>query len=95
MEDRIERHKRLIKKLKELANEHGMVDVGFGVAEMLEARQVDLDVALMELKNDGYLTYGGRIPSATAGWKTTLIKVLCKPGVDRKDIYTDKVYHLA
>lgn len=95
MEDRIKRHHELIKKLKKLADEHGMVDVGYGSAKMLGVRQVDLDVALMELKNDGYLTYGGRIPSATAGWKTTTIKVLCKPGVDRKDIYTDKVYHLA
>lgn len=95
MEDPIKRRRELAKKLKGLADKHSMVDVGFGVAEMLEARQVDLDVALMELKNDGYLTYGGRIPSATAGWKTTTIKVLCKPGVDRKDIYTDKVYHLA
>lgn len=95
MEDRIERRKKLAERLKGLADEHGMVDVGFGAAKMLGARQVDLDMALMELENDGYFTYGGRIPSATAGWKTTTIKVLCKPGVDRKDIFTDKVYHLA
>lgn len=29
------------------------------------------------------------------GLRIVTIKVLCKPGVDRKDIFTDKVYHLA
>lgn len=94
LEECIERRRELTEKLKGLADEHGMVDVGFGAAKMLGVRQVDLDKVLVELENDGYLTHGGQIQQATAVRRIITIKVLCKSGVDRKDIFSDEVYRL-
>ena len=81
--------------LKELADKHEMVDVGDNVAKTFGVRQTTLDSALSLLEKDGYLTYGGLIQQATAVRRIVAIKVLCKPGIDQKDIFTDKVHHLA
>lgn len=81
--------------LKEQADKHEMVDVGCNTAKMLGITQAALNSALLHLEKNGYFTYGGRIQQTTAVGRNVTIKVLCKPGVVPKDIYTDKVYHLA
>lgn len=97
MNDWVKAETDLIKKLKGLVDKHGLVDVGRGVAEMLGVSQTRLDAALVKLQASGYLVLGGILPHATSDKKLRLptIKVLCKPGTDRADIFTDKVYHLA
>lgn len=85
----------LINKLKVLADKYGMVDVGQGAAQMFGVKQSKLDSALLSLEKIGYFTYGGQIQQATTVGRIVTIKVLCKPEVDQKDIFTDKVHHLA
>lgn len=72
----------LVKKLKKLADEYGIVDVGQGVAEMLGVTQTRLDRALATLCADGYSVNRVLLPQVTVEKKTVTTKLLCRPGMD-------------
>lgn len=73
--------------LKKLVDEKGMIDVGTGVERELGISQTKMTDALAILEMEGYNIYGGRVPQTNNKGKMTTIKVLCKPGVEHKDIY--------
>lgn len=76
----------ILKKRMDEAN-LTMLDVGPGTAERLNIPQNKLDTAIQLLKRDGYNLYTGGINQLTNPNQQTNQKVLCKPGVEHKDIY--------
>lgn len=72
----------LVKKLKELVDEYGMVDVGEGAAEMLGVTQMRLDRALATLYADGYSISCVFLPLVTVKKSHVMTKVLCRPDMD-------------
>lgn len=78
--------------LKKEVNEKRMVDVGRQVDAELGISRQRLDTALYMLEREGYHVYGGGIPQPTNKNQQTNQRVLCKPGVQKKEIYDyDKV----
>lgn len=73
--------------LKKQIAEKGMIDVGLGVERSLGVSQEKLKEALYMLEMEGYNVYGGRVPQATNPGKLTVMKVVCPPGTEHKDIY--------
>ena len=79
-------------RLKKAVDEKGMIDVGAGVEKELGISREKLAQALSLLSEEGYETYGGRVPQVTNPGKQTTLKVLCPPGTEHKEIYKfDKV----
>ena len=75
------------KKLKEIVDEKGIVDVGPGVERELGVSRNKLDEALYQLEVDGYLTEKRRLNQVTNPNQKTTLKLLCKPGTEKSDIY--------
>jgi predicted transcriptional regulator len=75
--------------LKERLKETGlpMLDVGADVNKELNISPGRLEEALFILKKEGYNVYGGGIPQMTNPGQQTIQKVLCAPGVEKKEIY--------
>ena len=70
----------------------GMVDVGAGTEIYLNVSKEKLQQAEYLLEREGYNVYGGRIPQATNPNQKTTQLVLCKPGVEHREIFDfDKV----
>lgn len=84
----------LVRKLKKLADEYGMVDVGEGAAEMLGVTQTRLDRALATLCADGYSVYRVCFPQVSVEMKTVTAKVLCRPDVDYEADFKIKTHHI-
>lgn len=86
-------------KTRELANllksqidKKGMIDVGSGVEIELGVSKTRMDAALKMLEEEGYPVYGGRVPQVTNEGKYTIIKAVCPPGTEHKEIYEyDKI----
>lgn len=77
---------------KEIA-EHGMTDVGRGVEKQLGVSKEKLNEALYMLKTEGYEVYGGGVSQATNPNQQTILKVVCPPGTQHKEIYDyDKIH---
>lgn len=72
----------LVKKLKKLADEYGMVDVDEGAAEILGVTQTRLDRALATLCADGYSVNRVLLPQVTVEKKMVTTKLLCRPDMD-------------
>jgi transcriptional regulator with XRE-family HTH domain len=80
-------------RLKEVAEDGGMVDVGVGVERELNISKENLNTALYLLQREGYEVYSGRIPQATNPGQFTTQRVLCVPGTEHSKIYDfDKVH---
>lgn len=86
----------LVKKLKKLVDEYGMVDVGKGVAEMLGVTQRELGRALAALDADGYSVNRVLFPQVTVEKKTVTTKLLCRPNMDYelRTNFKVKVHHI-
>lgn len=81
--------------LKKHVDEKGMIDVGTGVERELGISKEKMKEALYMLEREGYNVYGGGVPQATNPGKQTNLSVLCKPGVEHKEIYDyDKIGHI-
>jgi biotin operon repressor len=84
------------KKAKELqaaVDKYKMIDVGVGVERELGISEEKLNQALEILKTQGYEVYGGRMPQVTNPKNQTILKVLCVPGTEHKDIFEyDKIH---
>ena len=73
--------------LKKEIDEKGMIDVGTGVERELNISKEKLKQALYILELQGYPTYGGGIAQATNKGQQTILKVVCPPGTEHKEIY--------
>lgn len=86
--------------LKEMADEHRLVDVGLGQETVL-SQMLDCNIsrermteALAILEAEGYNVYGGRVPNAVDPNKQTILKVLAAPDAEHKEIYDyEKIYY--
>lgn len=87
-EEKMNKAKETANLLKKLADEKGMLDVSKGVENELGISKEKLAQSLYLLKREGYNVYAGGIPQVTnkKGQQTTQ-QVLCKPGIDHKEIY--------
>ena len=65
--------------LKEQVDKKGMIDVGTGVERELNVSREKLNQALKILDEEGYHTFGGRVPQATNPGGHTTLKILCPP----------------
>lgn len=73
--------------LKKQIEEKGMIDVGAGVEMQLGVSAEKLNEALFMLEAEGYEVYGGRVPQATNPGQMTILRVVCPPGTEHKEIY--------
>jgi DNA-binding NarL/FixJ family response regulator len=74
--------------LKQQVDEKGIIDVGRGIERELKISPEKMKQAIEILKTQGYLEYGGGIP--TGPGKQTNGKFLCPPGTEHKAIYDYK-----
>lgn len=79
--------------LRTIVAEKGMIDVGTGVERELGISREKLTQALDILKKEGYPVYGGGVPQVTNPGKQTVLKVLCPPGTEHKEIYNYENVH--
>ena len=78
--------------LQELVDNKGMIDVGAGVESELGVSREKLNEALEILKLQGYEVYNRGLQQATNPSQQTILKVLCPPGTEYKDVYkTEKI----
>lgn len=81
------------KELQSAVDKYGMIDVGIGVERELGISEEKLNQALEILKTQGYEVYGGRMPQVTNPKNQTILKVLCVPGTEHKEIFDyDKIH---
>lgn len=81
------------KELKNAVDKYKMIDVGVGVERELHVSEEKLNQALEVLKAQGYQVYGGRMPQVTNPTNQTILKVLCAPDVEHKEIFQyDKIH---
>lgn len=73
--------------LKKEVDEKGMIDVGAGIERKLGISREKLNEALYILEREGYPNFGGGVAQVTNSGKQTVLKVLCPPGSEHKDIY--------
>ena len=79
-------------RLKKRIDEVGMIDVGKGVERELGISAEKLDQAIAILEAEGYPLYGGRVAQVTNDNQGTILKILCPPGTEHKEIYDyDKI----
>ena len=79
--------------LRAQVEEKGMIDVGTGVDRELGISAEKLNQALIILQDEGYPVWGGGVPQATNKGKQTILKVLCPPGTEHKEIYNFDQIH--
>lgn len=73
--------------LKKQVDKKGMIDIGAGVERELGISKEKLNQAVYMLEMEGYVQYGGGVPQITNQGKQTILKVLCPPGTEHKEIY--------
>lgn len=73
--------------LRQLVDEHGMVEVGKGQERYLNSSAQKWDQSLEILRLEGYEVYERRFEQATNPGKHTTFTILCKPGTEYKDVY--------
>lgn len=79
--------------LREQVDTKGMIDVGIGVERELGCSKEKMNQALSMLEMEGYVAYGGGVKQVTNPGKQTILKVLCPPGTEHKEIYDFENVH--
>ncbi len=79
--------------LKKQIDEKGMIDVGAGVERELGVSKEKLTQALYILESEGYPVYGAGVAQVTNPGKQTILKVVCPPGTEHKEIYKYENIH--
>lgn len=82
--------------LKKVVDEKGMIDVGEGVEREIPVTKSGvskekLNEALTMLEGEGYVVYSRGVRQVTNPDQQTIMKVLCKPGTEYKDVYDGKI----
>lgn len=93
-ESRMNQSKVTAEYLKKIVDEKGMLDVGAGQERFAGVSRVKFDEALYRLQLDGYPVYGGSVEQVTNPGKRTVLKVLCPPGTEHKDIYSLDIHSI-
>ncbi len=75
--------------LRDCVERKDVVDVGKGVSRELGVSETKFNEALELLALEGYNVYGIGVPQVTNIGKQTNVKVLAKPGIEQRDIYSD------
>jgi len=93
--ERMNQAKNTAAMLKEIVDEKRMIDVGPGIEGELNISREKLNRATYLLQMEGYNVYAGGIPNVTNKGVQINRSVLCKPGVEHKEIYDfDKVGYI-
>jgi DNA-binding CsgD family transcriptional regulator len=80
-------------RMKEVAADGGMLDVGSGAELELNISKEKLEQALYILQREGYEVYNNRFEQVTNRGQWTTQRVLCPPGTEYKDSYSlDKIH---
>ena len=79
-----------VKLLKTTVDEKTYLDVGSGVASSLGITQTRLDTAVQALKDEGYTVHNIFVEQATLPGQYTTVKVLAKPGIEKRDVLINK-----
>ena len=77
----------LKKRMAEIADDNGMLDVGSGVERELNISKEKMQQALYLLEREGYVVYSGGIPQVNNPGQQTTQTVLCPPGTKHSEIY--------
>lgn len=77
----------LAENLRQIVDDRGMIDIGVGVPRQLGVSQEKMNQAIEILKVDGYKVYGGRVPQVTNKGKQTILKILCPPDTEHREIF--------
>ena len=93
-EARMNQSKKTAEFLKQIVDEKGMLDVGAGQERFAGVSRVKFDEALYRLQLEGYPVYGGSVEQVTNPGKRTVLKVLCPPGTEHKDIYSLDIHSI-
>ena len=93
-ESRMNQSKVTAEYLKSIVDEKGMLDVGAGQERFAGVSRVKFDEALYRLQLEGYNVYGGSVEQVTNPGKRTVLKVLCPPGTEHKDIYSLDIHSI-
>lgn len=73
--------------LREQIDTKGIIDIGAGVEQELGISREKLNQAVAILEAEGYVSWGGSVPQQLNPGKETIIKTLCPPGTEHKEIY--------
>ena len=92
-EARMNQARKTAEALKREVDEKGMIDVGAGIERRLGVSREKLSEALYILEREGYPNFGGGVAQVTNAGKQTILKVLCPPGSEHKDIYNLENIH--
>lgn len=80
----------LADRLKERVDEKGYVDIGEGSEHWVSATQSKLDTAARMLQQQGYVIENINHPQVTNSKGSTTIKVLARPGEDKRSIWANR-----
>lgn len=86
-ERRMNQAKETAEFIKKQIDEKGIIDVGTGVERELGISKEKLNQALSILESEGYELYGRSVSQVTNPGQQTILKVICPPGTEHKDIY--------
>ncbi|QFG09186.1 DNA binding protein [Arthrobacter phage Sporto] len=84
--EKVEKMETLSNTVKAAVDEKGMVDIGQGVPSQLGVSAERLSAAVTKLQSEGYNVYGFQVDQMNG--KKTNMKVLAKPDVPYKEVYT-------
>lgn len=93
-EQRMNQSKVTAEFLKQIVDEKGMLDIGAGQERFAGVSRVKFDEAIYRLQLEGYPVYGGSVEQVTNPGKRTVLKVLCPPGTEHKDIYSLDIHSI-
>lgn len=93
-ETRMNQSKITAEYLKKIVDEKGMLDIGAGQERFAGVSRVKFDEAIYRLQLEGYPVYGGSVEQVTNPGKRTVLKVLCPPGTEHKDIYSLDIHSI-
>lgn len=79
--------------LEALVKEKGVIEVGEGVAQLMNVSQDRFNEALEILYFEGYEIHNGRVPQPNNPEHQTTVKVLCPPGTPASAAYDYKNIH--
>ena len=94
VETRMNQSKMTAEYLKKIVDEKGMLDIGAGQERFAGVSRVKFDEAIYRLQLEGYPVYGGSVEQVTNPGKRTVLKVLCPPGTEHKDIYSLDIHSI-
>ena len=80
--------------LKENVKEKKYIDVGDGVASSMGITSNRLDTAVQSMVNEGYVVHNIKVEQVNNPGKFTTVKVLCEPGVTKKDLYQNHMHEI-